>query len=328
MEKITQTPGLHHIAENIFINLGHETLLECKKVNEFWRQILENPTFWIKICAKNGLSLDNQMRWNTLIQELEDPSLKENVTEYLMEIHQGIILQKFQHPFYKAWENRDLLLVEKYLEIVDSTVIEERNRVLMPNNSFDYPDKYVEMTPIQQAALEADYEALKIFIQYSENPNAPDGSGYTPIQRIVNLYSRMKSGHLNVLRILAPLANNPNARDPKGWPLIARAALDISQSSDDNYNMDILKILVPFSENPNALAFLPGAPYYHGQTPYQIVLQKRFNVEFIQLFLPFVENPNEPLSMCYLGPDWTPLQIAAYKGNEAAFELLAPFIGK
>ena len=75
MEKITQTPGLHHIAENIFIYLSHETLLECRKVNEFWRQLLQNPTFWVKICAKNGLSKDNQMKWNALIQVLEDPSL-------------------------------------------------------------------------------------------------------------------------------------------------------------------------------------------------------------------------------------------------------------
>ena len=95
MEKITQTPGLHHITENIFIYLSHETLLECRKVNEFWRQILQNPTFWVKICATNGLSKDNQMKWNALIQVLEDSSLKENVTENLMEIHKEGIVQVF-----------------------------------------------------------------------------------------------------------------------------------------------------------------------------------------------------------------------------------------
>ena len=331
MEKITQTPGLHHIAENIFIYLSHETLLECRKVNEFWRQILQNPTFWVKICATNGLSKDNQMKWNALIQVLEDPSLKENVTENLMEIYKGGIVQVFQHPFHNAWKSRELLLVEKYLEKVDPKIIEEGQEYHAPmwgyyaNGDSKYSYKE-DLNPVQIAAFEGDYEALKIFVRFSGNPNAPDGSGYTPIQRIVDLRgynyengrSRIKSGHLEVLRILAPLAKNPNARDPKGWPPIAKAAF-AHYGYDETYT-DVVKILIPYSDNPNAAAF-------DNMTPFQRAIAKNFNIDVIRLLLPFVENPNTPLPFCRYGGNWTPLQLAAYEKNEAAFELFAPFVG-
>ena len=323
MEKITQTPGLHHIAENIFIYLSHETLLECRKVNGFWRQILQNPTFWVKICATNGLSKDNQMKWNALIQVLEDPSLKENVTENLMEIHKEGIVQVFQHPFYNAWKSRELLLVEKYLEKVDSKIIEERQQCQLGQPYFSQKE---DLNLVQIAAFEGDYEALKIFVRFSGNPNAPDGSGYTPIQRIVDLRgynengrSRIKSGHLKVLRILAPLAKNPNARDPKGWPPIAKAAFAHQLGYNETYT-DIVKILIPYSDNPNAAAF-------DNMTPFQRAIAKGFDIEVIRLLLPFVENPNAPLPFCAYGGNWTPLQLAAYEKNEAAFELFAPFVG-
>ena len=35
----------------------------------------------------------------------------------------------------------------------------------------------VELTPIQEAAADGDYESLKIFVAFAENPNAPDSSG-------------------------------------------------------------------------------------------------------------------------------------------------------
>ena len=102
MERITQNPGFHHIAENIFIYLDHETLLKCQKVNKFWEAILQNPTFWLWKCvvewAKHdpnlpnvhnlpGLSKDHLEKWTKLIQKLKNPSLKQNVTSLLMKIH-------------------------------------------------------------------------------------------------------------------------------------------------------------------------------------------------------------------------------------------------
>ena len=103
MERITQNPGFHHIAENIFIYLDHVTLLKCQKVNKFWEAILQNnPSFWLWKCvvewAKHdpnlpniynlpGLSKNHHEKWTKLIQKLKNPELKQNVTSLLMKIH-------------------------------------------------------------------------------------------------------------------------------------------------------------------------------------------------------------------------------------------------
>ena len=47
MDLITKTPGLIHIAEEIFSNLDRNSLLECQEVNEHWGSILRNPCFFL-----------------------------------------------------------------------------------------------------------------------------------------------------------------------------------------------------------------------------------------------------------------------------------------
>ena len=48
MECLTNNPGLQHIAENIFIRLDQETLFACRIVAPTWKNILNNPMFWLK----------------------------------------------------------------------------------------------------------------------------------------------------------------------------------------------------------------------------------------------------------------------------------------
>ena len=41
MDLLTKSPGLHHVAETIFMNLDHEVLLlNCQEVNGHWRSIV------------------------------------------------------------------------------------------------------------------------------------------------------------------------------------------------------------------------------------------------------------------------------------------------
>ena len=48
MESIITNPGLQHLAENIFWNLGFEDLKICRLINQSCLQILENPMFWLR----------------------------------------------------------------------------------------------------------------------------------------------------------------------------------------------------------------------------------------------------------------------------------------
>ena len=68
MEIILNNPGFQHIAENVFLNLNHEKLETCRLVNEFCKDILDNPMFWLKKFIRRGLSKKNQIDWMAAIQ--------------------------------------------------------------------------------------------------------------------------------------------------------------------------------------------------------------------------------------------------------------------
>ena len=48
MEIITKSPGFQHIAEDIFSLLEKKNLLEYRTVDKSWKQILDQPRFWLK----------------------------------------------------------------------------------------------------------------------------------------------------------------------------------------------------------------------------------------------------------------------------------------
>ena len=68
MEVILNNPGFQHIAENVFLNLNYEKLETCRLVNEFCKDILDNPMFWLKKFIQRGLSKENQSDWMAAIQ--------------------------------------------------------------------------------------------------------------------------------------------------------------------------------------------------------------------------------------------------------------------
>ena len=83
MEKIVNTSGLQHLAENIFLNLNYELLKECFKINSSCREILENPLFWLKLFIQRGLSKENQKDWHRAIQLVKNTDLEKNISSYL-----------------------------------------------------------------------------------------------------------------------------------------------------------------------------------------------------------------------------------------------------
>ena len=80
MENFINNPGLQHIAENVFLNLNHENLEKCRLVNEYWKNILDNPMFWIeKFIRRGGLSKKNQIDWMAAIQIMSNSDLEANI---------------------------------------------------------------------------------------------------------------------------------------------------------------------------------------------------------------------------------------------------------
>ena len=246
MDLVVNNHGFHHILEEIFMNLDHQHLLNCQKVCTFWESILKNPVFWLKKCVNIGLTQEHEKLWAKLLKTLKDPSLKENMTSELMEIHNGVseiltffrkswvpdfyvhkgITDQINAPFYKVYKSKDLALIENYLETVDSSIVNEDVKFIL------------------EAAETGEIELLKILIAFTNNPNPRNSRGISAIQCAVD------RGHVEVVKILAPLIANPNAPYPdNGDTPIQRAVL---KKKNWRY-VEIIRILAPLSENPNEL---------------------------------------------------------------------------
>ena len=48
MKSITKLPGLKHISEDIFKLLDEESLMDCRLVNNSWKEIVDQPMFNLK----------------------------------------------------------------------------------------------------------------------------------------------------------------------------------------------------------------------------------------------------------------------------------------
>ena len=74
---LPKIPGLQHIAETIFLNLTFGDILECTQVNESWKMIVANPSFWLRKCAQNS-TFENISAWRKLIQLTKETIFEKN----------------------------------------------------------------------------------------------------------------------------------------------------------------------------------------------------------------------------------------------------------
>ena len=71
MDQITKNTGLQHIAEEIFKHLDKENLMNCQKVTQSWKEILDGPMFLLKRIDNSNIPADIKKNWKMLIKELE-----------------------------------------------------------------------------------------------------------------------------------------------------------------------------------------------------------------------------------------------------------------
>ena len=265
MENILKNSGLKHIAENIFLNLDFENLEICGMINWSCKQIMDNPIFWLRKFVRKGvLSKENQKEWNRAIQSKMNSDMEKHILMYL------------------KWnlKNNDSFNLPCYT----SSVAQEDLR-----------------KKINDAAWNGNTEIVKIMVPLTDNPNASDQFGWTPIYRAAYY------GHAEIVKILAPLTDNPNAPSEYGQsPILWAAFMGFTE---------IVQILAPFTNNPNA-------PNRNGGTPI-LYAAERGNTEIVRILAPLSDNPNAPDKSGH-----TPINMAQQKGHHEIVNILQDFTKK
>ena len=246
MDLVTTTPGLQHIAEQIFSNLDRKSLRRCQKVNDHWGNILRNPWFWFNRMKPNTrLSQEHQKEWMDFCEKLSKLNLTKDMTQSLNYIYSKLeVSVKLNRVYWSAILPLSSLFIDsfRYRSFVDIV------RIMAPFiENPNGPDDYIYGdTVIHNAALNGHTEIVKILAPLTANPNAPDNYQQTPI------FMAAQNGHAEIVKILAPLTDNANAPDNDGnTPIFLAACWGYTE---------IVKILAPLTGNPNA-------PNNKGETP-------------------------------------------------------------
>ena len=84
MEAFTKIPGLQQISEDVFKLLDKKSLMECRLVNSSWKNVLDQPTFWLKKLKDEKIPSEIQESLKALVKQLEDDQLaKDSAKEWL-----------------------------------------------------------------------------------------------------------------------------------------------------------------------------------------------------------------------------------------------------
>ena len=87
LEKMINNPGLHHIVEEIFLNLDFKSIVASKLVNKSFQDIVENPFFWLKKWRlRLGLSKENHKDWINTIKITKNTDLRKIIVRYVQYI--------------------------------------------------------------------------------------------------------------------------------------------------------------------------------------------------------------------------------------------------
>ena len=209
LEKILNNQGLQHLAEKIFNNLNIEYVTICRGINESTKQILDyqmtKPMFILR--KFSGISQQNKKHWIEVIQSVNNSKEEKAITSYLL------------------WSLKKDALVD--LPCYFNPTIQNDLRKIIYENCL-----------MRRRLSDEDIEIVKILAPLTDNPNAPNNNGDTPI------YWAAQKGHTEIVKILAPLTDNPNAPNDDGETPIDWAA--------ENGHTEIVKILAGFTDNPKA----------------------------------------------------------------------------
>ena len=153
MDQITKNKGLQHIAEEIFKHLDKENLMNCQKVSQSWKDILDGPMFLLKRIENSNIPTKIKKNWTMLIKELEKvENLDQTEFDFILE---NILETKPKNPLKIVLELAEAKkhpnLVTFMLEYMDQKA--SINAKVTFRQSWREPAWIFGLTPIHIGAL-------------------------------------------------------------------------------------------------------------------------------------------------------------------------------
>ena len=324
---LINSPGLNHLAENIFLNLDNQVLETCRNVNTTFQQFLDDPMFWVKRFIQRGLSKKNQDDWTEAIQMTRDgkvePDLERNILLFLKRYSRNEKVVDFDVPCYL----NDKKFLKKAPELITSFFCncnEKVKKSLMAGKMIDNDDVCNCISVIK-----------KFLKPFGKKPKRPKlaSSKYEDDEDDVTEHCEDKNtwtifhdaaevGNPAVIQLLAPLAVNPNSANRNGRTPIYLAA--------QRGNSDVIKVLAPLTDSDPNDSYIslenPHYSYYGNQSAAYPKENGRKpmhaaaiigNVEIIKILAPFTDNPNPEDDS-----DLTPIDIAVDEGHLKIVQIL------
>ena len=246
MDQISNTPGLHHIAESIFLNLDYKILLICQTINKSTNEILNDSMFWIKKWSMMGsLSKKNQKDWTKAIQMTRGTKLEMHVISYVKSICK---VRKFLD--IPCYINEEVIFKSK--RPVNPKIFKEDDNLGSLYKSHDIGrnmeyfvgsiqlcaslkfSNQFKQNHIKHAAANGFTEVVKILAPVTDNPNAFHISFDT---RLTPIWFAACNGHTEIVKTLAIWTENPNHGIEPYYPISSAAC---------NGHIEVVKYLTSF----------------------------------------------------------------------------------
>ena len=230
MDTITTSPELQHISEDIFKLLDNKSLMNCRLTNSSWKNILNQPIFWLQRLETEGweslsklignrqlaqdfarelknlesLPLDVQYKWRAISQDLEiyvniswiRPIVGQQPKEFVL------ILINIYNNRQRLLPLKAVALLEKsnrYVDLVKS-ILEHENpcsQVTMKVTMRIYGDYFLEnATSIHLAAFYGFTGVVEKLSKKYDDPLVKDKNGSNAI------HFAALNGSLNIVKHL------------------------------------------------------------------------------------------------------------------------------
>ena len=200
MEKIISNPGLQHLAEKFFWNLDVEDLKICAQINQSCKQILEDAMFWLrKFCH---LSIESQNNWIKIIQSVKKSCYEKVIISYLKwNLKEAVVVHDLQCFWFKKFRSLSRKNQMDWIKVIELEKNSEKDNAIMSYLVWNLKKEHLVQLPLYSNPVAQNYfrkkimhicqksgssheetEIVKILAPLTDNPNAPNKYGSTPIE--------------------------------------------------------------------------------------------------------------------------------------------------